>query len=204
MGTMKIILKEDIASLGEEGDIKVVKRGYANNYLFPKGLAVDYSIQNRNLLERQKDAIEKKRLQKRENASALKDKLAKEKVVIEIAAGEKGRLYGTVTTSQIVDDLNGKGYSFDKKNIVLKEHIKFGGSYKFKIHLYHDIYAEIELEVIAKQEEKKVRNPKKPRKRDEAQVTDETVEETPGTEDDAAVEANAETPGEEEAPQEEE
>lgn len=158
MGSTKIILRQDVPGLGEEGDIKIVKRGYALNYLFPNGLAVDYCLKNKNILEKQKDVIEKKKLAKKENATALKAKLETEKVSIEVPAGEKGRLYGTVTSMQIEEKIKALGYdSIDKKNIVIKDHIKSGGKYKFEIHLYNEIYANMEIEVIpvAQQEEKK-------------------------------------------------
>jgi large subunit ribosomal protein L9 len=155
MGNIKVILKKDIPNLGEEGDIKNVKKGYARNFLFPKKIAVDYSLSNRNIFEKQKDAIEKRKLQKKENAKELMEKLEKEKISITITSGDKGRLYGTVTSSLIVDEINKLGYTLDRKAIELKEHIKFAGTYKFTVHIYQDIYATLELTVIAKKEEKK-------------------------------------------------
>jgi len=155
MGTIKVILKKDVANLGEEGDIKIVKAGYARNFLFPKGLAVDYSLKNRNILEKQKELIEKKRLAKKENAKELKEKLENLKISIAIQAGEKGRLYGTVTTAQVAEELHKLGFDIEKKKIEIKEHIKVAGTYKAYIHIYQDISATIELEIIPKYEEKK-------------------------------------------------
>jgi len=163
--SIKVILKKDIPNLGEEGDVEIVKVGYARNYLFPNGLALDYSLKNRNILKRQTDAIAKKKLEKKENSLLLKQKLEETKVSIEINAGEKGRLYGTVTTSHIFDELTKLDFPIDKKKIDLKEHIKFAGLYKFTVHIYQDIYAEVALEVIAKQEEKKEDNRRPKRKK---------------------------------------
>ncbi len=168
MGSTKIILKQDVPGLGEEGDIKIVKRGYALNYLYPNGYAVDYSLKNKNILEKQKDVIAKKKLAKKENATALKEKLETEKISIEVPAGEKGRLYGTVTTMQIEEKIKALGYdSIDRKNIVIKDHIKNGGKYKFDIHLYNEIYANMEIEVIpvAQQEEKRPKKQTRRRRR---------------------------------------
>ncbi|MCK4796698.1 MAG: 50S ribosomal protein L9 [Spirochaetes bacterium] len=161
MGSIKIILKQDIPNLGEEGDIKFVKRGYARNYLLPQKKARNYSKQNINILETQKEYLENKKLTKIENANKLKEKLENEKISLPIQAGEKGRLYGTVTTSSIIEELNKLEYQIDKKEIELKEHIKFGGIYKYRIHLYHDIYAIMELNVIATQDKKQNINQKK-------------------------------------------
>ena len=155
MGTLRVILKQDIPNLGEEGDIKVVKRGYARNYLFPRNLVVDYSKKNRKLLESQKNILEKKKMVKKENAQQLKEKLEQVKLSITVPSGEKGRLFGTITSSNISEKLKELEYSIEKKSIELKEHIKFGGKYKYRIHLYQDVYAEMELEIIAKIEKQK-------------------------------------------------
>lgn len=155
MGNVKIILKKDVANLGEEGDIKSVKSGFARNYLYPRGFAVDYSLMNKNIYEKQKATIEKKKLEKKEHAKELKAKLEETKVSISISAGEKGRLYGTVTTTQIHEELVKLGFDIDKKKLELKEHIKVAGNYKFTVHLYQDVNALMELAVLAKQDEKK-------------------------------------------------
>ena len=166
MGTTKIILRKDVPGLGEEGDIKVVKKGYAMNYLYPNGFAVDYCLKNKNILEKQQSTIEKKRLEKKENAKELKGKLEGVKVSIEVPAGEKGRLYGTVTSMQIEEKIAALGYTVDRKNIVIKDHIKNGGKYKFSVHLYNDIYADMELEVIpVAQKEEKPERPQRRRRR---------------------------------------
>ena len=155
MGTLRVILKQDIPNLGEEGDVKIVKRGYARNYLFPRNLVVDYSKNNRKVLESQKEKLEKKKLIKKENAKQLKEKLEQVNLSITVSAGEKGRLFGTITSSNISEKLKELEYNIDKKSIELKEHIKFGGKYKYKIHLYQDVYADMELEVITKIEKPK-------------------------------------------------
>ncbi len=173
MGTIKIILNQDVSNLGEEGDIKVVKKGYARNFLFPKKFALNYSKEHIKTLESKKDYYEKRKLDKRDDALKLKEKLENEKLSIEILAGDKGRLYGTVTTSNIFDELIKLNYSIDKKKIELKEHIKFAGTYKFRIHLYQDIYAVVELKVIAKQEKKEER-PQKGRRYNRRDTTNNT------------------------------
>ena len=195
MGTTKIILRKDVPGLGEEGDIKVVKKGYAMNYLYPNGFAVDYCLKNKNILEKQQSTIEKNRLEKKENAKELKGKLEGVKVSIEVPAGEKGRLYGTVTSMQIEEKIAALGYTVDRKNIVIKDHIKSGGKYKFSVHLYNDIYADMELEVIpVAQKEEKPERPQRRRRRYEEYYNNAPAE--------AEQNATAEAPATEEAPAE--
>jgi large subunit ribosomal protein L9 len=165
MSTIKVILKKDIPNLGEEGDVKNVKKGFARNFLFPKDLAFDYSKNNRDLLETRKEVIANKKVQKREDAVKFKEKIQAEKISIPVSAGDKGRLYGTVTTSMIAEQLHAKGYTtLEKKNIELKEHIKFSGNYKYRIHLYQDVYADMDLEVVAAIEKKHEEKPVKKRR----------------------------------------
>ncbi len=155
MSTTKIILAKDITNLGEEGDVKEVKRGYARNFLIPNGFALDFTLQNRNLFENRKAILEKKKLEKKGNASLLKEKLEADTITLSVPSGDKGRLYGTVTNVQIAAEIAKKGFTIDKKSIELKDHIKLVGKYKISVHLYHDIYAEMNLIVEPVQEEKK-------------------------------------------------
>lgn len=180
MSTTKIILTQDIKNLGEEGDVREVKRGFARNFLLPKGMAVDYTLQNRNTLEKRKAIIAKKKLEKKSNASLLKEKLEAETVTVLVPAGDKGRLYGTVTNVQIAEEISKKGYSIDKKSIDVKEHIKIVGKYKISVHIYHDVYAEMDLVVDALPEEKKTdsrnKGSFKKRRNDEVKETAEAGE----------------------------
>lgn len=200
MGNIKVILNKDIINLGEEGDIKLVKRGYARNYLFPKDLACDYSERNVKILDSKKEYLDKKKENKRENAEQLKEKLEAAKISIEVPAGDKGRLYGTVTSNNIGDELTKLDFNIDKRKIDLKEHIKFGGTYKYRIHLYESIYAEMELEVIAKEEKHEDKRPKgkkfkkgyNKRHFDDENTTD--ISETENTETEDTIVENKEEP----------
>lgn len=167
MSSIKVILSKDIPSLGEEGDVKSVKRGYARNYLFPKGLAVVCSKRNLQEIESKKEYFEKRKLEKIEYANKLKEKLETKKVKVSVSAGEKGRLFGTVTALNIAEELSKDeelkniGFVVDRKQIELTDHIKFQGVYKYRIHLYKDIYANMELTVEAIVEKEKDEKGKK-------------------------------------------
>ena len=118
---MKIILNQDIVNLGEEGDIKVVTDGYARNFLFPKKMAVPYNKQNLNMFGQKKLAIEKRKEEKRKEAMGLKERLASEVISVTMPAGEKGKLFGAVTSSTIVEELVKIGLKVEKKRIEIPE-----------------------------------------------------------------------------------
>ncbi len=147
---MKIILNQDIANLGEEGDIKVVADGYARNFLFPKKMAVPYNKQNLNMFEQKKLAIEKRKEEKRKDAMSTKEKLAAQEIVITMPAGEKGKLFGAVTASTLVEELTKVGVSVEKKNIDIPENsIKLVGTYTVKVKLYGGELADLKVTVNA-------------------------------------------------------
>lgn len=153
---MKIILSQDVANLGEEGDIKVVADGYARNYLIPKGMAVVCTRENQNNLEQKKAAIEKRKEEKKKAALGLKERLAGENLEISMPVGEKGKLFGAVTSQTIVDELNKLGIALEKRKVDVPDHaIKTVGSYTVGVKLYGGETAEINVEVkgIEKEEE---------------------------------------------------
>ncbi|MBN2626997.1 MAG: 50S ribosomal protein L9 [Spirochaetales bacterium] len=153
---MKIILSQDVANLGEEGDVRVVADGYARNFLIPKGMAVLCTRENLNNLEQKTAAIEKRKDEKKKAALGLKDRLAGENLEIAMPVGEKGKLFGAVTAQSIVDELNKIGIAIEKKKIDVPEHaIKVVGSYIVKVKLYGGEFADLKVEVkgLEKEEE---------------------------------------------------
>jgi len=146
---MKVILKETLEPLGIIGSEVDVKNGYARNYLIPKGKAVFASPQNRNILAQEKAKLDLQIAKERETAEEMAKKL--EGVVCKITAkvAEEGRLYGSVTTREIMDALTAQNVDVLKRMILLKEPIKEIGSYKIPIRVYKDIEPEITLEVAA-------------------------------------------------------
>lgn len=134
---MKIILKQDIRSLGEEGDIKTVADGYARNYLLPKGLCAPYSKAAINELEQKKQKLEKRKEEKRVDAMSQKERLEGEEITIAMPAGSNGKLFGAVTSQTIVNELEKMGIMLTKKNITIAEHtIKAVGNYTVNVKLY--------------------------------------------------------------------
>jgi large subunit ribosomal protein L9 len=145
---MKVILNEDLLNLGEEGDIKDVANGYARNYLFPKNLAVPHTKQNFQILERTKSAIEARKDVKRKEALGLKEKLDTEELTFRMTAAESGKLFGSVTSSLITEELVKRGYDIERKRIdVPGDHIRSIGEYQIRIRLYGQEEASIKVTV---------------------------------------------------------
>jgi len=149
---MKVILNKDLATLGEEGDVKEVAKGYARNYLFPRGIAVPYTPGTVKLFEARKDEIEAKKVQKRSDALGLKEQLENLELNITMPAGANGRLYGAVTSHTVADELLKKGFQIERKRIDLAgTGIKNVGKYKATIKLYENSYAEIQISIIGQE-----------------------------------------------------
>ncbi|RLD99479.1 MAG: 50S ribosomal protein L9 [Aquificota bacterium] len=144
---MKVILKVDVEGVGSAGDIVEVSPGYARNYLIPRGLALAATSRNVKSLEKQKAEIMKKVDKERKRIEALAQRLAQTKVVVAKQAGEKGKLFGSVTTRDIADALAREGIEIDRKKIVLEETIKTLGSYQVKVKLPHGIESQVQVEV---------------------------------------------------------
>ncbi len=146
---MKIILNEDVYNLGEEGDICDVARGYARNYLFPKGFAIPYTKENSAVIESRRAAIEKRKEEKRKAAQGLRERLEGMEIVIPMNAGEAGKLFGSVTSAMIVEQLDKEGIELEKKQVeVPSNSIKMTGTYKIMVKLYESESAEITIKVV--------------------------------------------------------
>ena len=168
---MKVILNKDLATLGEEGDVKDVARGYARNYLFPRGIALPYTPQTVKMFESRKEEIEAKKTQKRQDAMGLKERLENLELSITMPAGANGKLYGAVTSQTVTDELEKQGFQIERKRIELgSTGYKTVGKYKAVIKLYENSSAEIQITVIG--QAVKIETPQAParpvrRRRDE-------------------------------------
>jgi large subunit ribosomal protein L9 len=149
---MKIILNKDLPTLGEEGDVKDVARGYARNYLFPRGIALPYTPKTVKLFEARKEAIEARKEAKRQDAMGLKEKLEALELSITMPAGANGKLYGAVTSQTISDELGKQGFQIERKRIELAgSGFKSVGKYKAVIKLYESSAAEILITIIGQE-----------------------------------------------------
>jgi large subunit ribosomal protein L9 len=145
---MKVILNKDLLPLGEEGDVKDVAKGYARNYLFPRGIALPYNEKTIKFFESRSEEIETRKVQKRSDAAGLKERLESLTLEITMPAGANGKLYGAVTSQTIVDELLKLGYQIERKRIELTgTSIKNIGKYKASVKLYESSAAEISISV---------------------------------------------------------
>ena len=152
---MKIILNQDVPNLGEEGDVCVVKDGYARNYLLPTGAAVLYTNENLAIFKSRATAIEKRKVAKREASASLKEKLDNVSLDMVVSAGESGKLFGSVTPLMIQEALAKLGFEIEKKRIEVATHaIKMVGTYNAKVHLYENEFSTIKLNVLSEAEVK--------------------------------------------------
>jgi large subunit ribosomal protein L9 len=145
---MKVILNKDLSTLGEEGDVKDVAKGYARNYLFPRGIALPYNESTKKLFESRKGEIEERKEAKRKDALGLKEKLESLELTIVMPAGANGKLYGAVTSQTVADELAKQGFQIERKRIELAgTAFKSVGKYKATIKLYESSAAEISIDV---------------------------------------------------------
>jgi len=149
---MKVILNKDLATLGEEGDVKEVAKGYARNYLFPRGIALPYTPRMIKVIEGRRAEIEARKEQKRLDARGLKEKLDSFELSLTMPAGTNGKLYGAVTNQTIADELAKNGYQIERKRIELAGNgFKSVGKYKAIIKLYESQSAEITVTIIGQE-----------------------------------------------------
>ena len=148
---MKLLLKEDIESLGARGEIVEVARGYGRNYLVPKGFALEATEGNVKLLKQEKRKIEALLVKELEKAEATAAELKKVIVRIKQRAGEDDKLYGSVTNIDIARNLSEQDVEVDRKKILLEEPIKSLGEHKVDIKIHPRVTATITV-IVEKEE----------------------------------------------------
>ena len=147
---MKIILYKDVSSLGEEGDVKVVADGYARNYLIPRGFAVRYSRATETELAQKQQAILRRKDEKVRAAAGDRIRIEGLTMHASVAAGDSGRLFGSVTATAVVDYLRTQGVTVERKRVEMPEGgIKSVGNHSVKVKLYGGEEAMLSVAVAA-------------------------------------------------------
>ncbi len=146
---MNIILKKEVANLGEAGDVVDVKGGYAQNYLIPQGFATVATPSALKQLEETKRQRAHKEAKLVADAEALAAKIEAAPVKVAVKVSESGKIYGSVTTAQIEEALKAVGIEVEKKNITIPEDIKALGEYEGTVKCYKAVKAAVKFIVEA-------------------------------------------------------
>jgi large subunit ribosomal protein L9 len=145
---MKVIFLKDVKGKGKKGEIKNVADGYAHNFLIKQGLAVEATNANISTLDAQKKKQENAAAEELAEAKKLKEQLDKVTVELSAKAGEGGRLFGSITTKQVAEELQKKhGIKIDKRKMELADAIRTLGHTKIPVKLYHDVTATLTVHV---------------------------------------------------------
>ena len=143
---MKVILISDVKKQGKKGDILEVKDGYGK-FLISNHQAVMYTNTSVERLNNEQQQAKEEDLKNRHDAENLKNKLAQEKISFTVKTGTNDKVFGSISTKQICEELKNKGYNIDKKQIILDVPISSIGMFDVKINLYKDISGTLKVEV---------------------------------------------------------
>ena len=144
---MEVILKEDVAKLGHRGDVVKVAEGYGRNYLLPHKLAIEATHANKAVIEQMKASAVRKSAVEKADSEALARQLDAVSLSFHRKAGEKDHLFGSVTSSDIADALEQKGFSIDRRKIQLNEALKSIGDFEVPIRLHRDVVSKVKVSV---------------------------------------------------------
>ncbi|MFR3961553.1 50S ribosomal protein L9 [Eubacterium ventriosum] len=148
---MKVILLEDVKSLGKKGEIVNVNDGYARNFILPKKLGLEATSKNLNDLKLQKQNDEKVSQEKLDAAKALAEEIKEKSITVKIQAGVEGKVFGSISSKEIATEAKKQlNMDIDKKKIVIPDAIKSLGTYNVNIKLHKDVTATLTVKVEAK------------------------------------------------------
>jgi len=145
---MKLILKQDVEKLGDAGDIVTVKDGYGRNFLIPTGKAILATAGAVRALEEEKRQRSRKVEATIKNAQQLAAQIEGVSVTVSVTAGEDGKIFGTVTTQQLADALNEKGFDIDRRKVSLDTDVKSLGEYTASVDVFKEIKAKLKFWVV--------------------------------------------------------
>ena len=149
MAQIQLILNEDIANLGDAGDVVKVKPGFARNFLLPQGKAILATQERVAEVEHHKRVIAERVAREMKNLDATRKELEKQVLEIQMKAGAEGKLFGSVTSTAIAELLAAKGFEIDRRKIALAEPIKEVGEHTVPVKLRGELVAQVKLTVVA-------------------------------------------------------
>jgi large subunit ribosomal protein L9 len=145
---MEIILRQAIENLGHPGDVVTVKNGYARNFLLPRGFAYEATPGNLKRIAAERGRLEAAENERRDSASELAKRLEEVQLTFSARVGEEGKLFGSVTSADIAEQLATQGFTVERRLIDLHEPIKALGVYRVPVRLHADVKPEIRVWVI--------------------------------------------------------
>lgn len=147
---MEIILLKDVEKVGKRGEVVNVRDGFGRNFLLPRALALPATRENEALIEREKKQTAERRARKKSKAEALAQKLESLRLRLEVEAGEKDKMFGSLTAQDLQEALAQKGISLDKKQFQLPEPLRSLGTHTVTLELDPEVRASLQVEVIKK------------------------------------------------------
>jgi large subunit ribosomal protein L9 len=147
---MEVILKEDVAKLGSRGDVVKVAEGYGRNFLLPRKLAIEASAGNKTVFEQMRAAAVRRSAKERSQAEELSKQFDGLSVTFQRRSGEQDQLFGSVTSGDLADALEKKGFNLDRRKIQLHEPLKSVGEFTVPVKLHKDVTAHLKV-VIEKE-----------------------------------------------------
>ena len=176
---MKVVFLEDVPNVAEAGEMKEVADGYGRNFLIPRKLAVLADAKAANIIEAQ--LKKKARIQAETEAEMreLAQQMEGKEVILKARSGAKGQLYGSITTTEIAEELSkSTGLVVDKRGMELEEPIRQVGSYEIAIRLTKDIVPKIKVTIVGEEKEGKEKEKERGKKKAKAEKTEEKVKKT--------------------------
>jgi large subunit ribosomal protein L9 len=146
---MKLILKQDVKNLGYKDDIVEVKNGYGRNFLIPQGMGRLATTSNVKMLEEDLRQRAFKLEKVRKDADEMASKMEGLKMDLKVKAGATGKIFGSITTLQVANELKSSGFEVDRRNIVFENDIKNVGEHKATINLHREVSVDIEINIVA-------------------------------------------------------
>ena len=142
---MKVIFLKDVKGQGKKDDIKEVKDGYAENFLIKNGYAIKYSSRSKEILDNQIEDRNEKEKELIKECEEMKKKLESKTYTFKVKSGKEGKVFGSVSSKQISDELNKQGFKIDKKKILIDDALTTLGHHNVKIELHKKVIAEIKI-----------------------------------------------------------
>ena len=150
---MEVILKEDVPKLGSRGDVVKVAEGYGRNYLLARKLAMEATRANRAVIEQMKAAALRRSIRDKADAEALAAQMKELTLTFHRKVGDQEHLFGSVTSGDVADALEGKGFSVDRRKVHLDEPIKSLGEFDVSVRLHKEVTATVKVAVQKEAEE---------------------------------------------------